>query len=52
MTEVRDTLRFILNDRDVELTDISAARTLLATLRWALGPSPVRRAAEDRCAIS
>jgi len=29
-----------------------AARALLATLRWALGASPVRRSAEERCAAA
>ncbi|RUT34927.1 xanthine dehydrogenase small subunit [Arsenicitalea aurantiaca] len=33
MTEIRGTLRFILNDSLVELTDISATRTLLDFLR-------------------
>jgi len=33
MTEIRNTLRFILNDEDVALTDISATRTLLDYLR-------------------
>jgi xanthine dehydrogenase small subunit len=33
MTEIRTSLRFILNDQDVELTDISATRTLLDFLR-------------------
>jgi len=33
MTEIRSSLRFILNDRDVEITDISATRTLLDFLR-------------------
>jgi xanthine dehydrogenase small subunit len=33
MTDVRDTLRFILNDRGIELSDLSATRTLLDFLR-------------------
>ena len=33
MTEVRDRLRFILNDREVEIADIAATRTLLDYLR-------------------
>ncbi len=33
MAEVRHELRFILNDEDVVLTDISATRTLLDYLR-------------------
>lgn len=33
MTEIRSSLRFILNDREVELADISATRTLLDFLR-------------------
>lgn len=33
MTEVRDRLRFILNDREVELADIAATRTVLDFLR-------------------
>ena len=33
MTEIRNSLRFILNDNDVELTDLPATRTLLDFLR-------------------
>ena len=33
MSEVRDTLRFILNDETVELGDVPATQTLLDFLR-------------------